>query len=87
MICKEAVNNSIKYAKCSKVTIEIKRVNGMVEGVISDDGIGFDLLAAENKKRNGLGNMKERIAKYKKGVFEVETETGRGTQLCFRLPE
>ncbi|MFN5333861.1 MAG: triple tyrosine motif-containing protein, partial [Bacteroidota bacterium] len=87
MICKEAVNNSIKYAKCSKVTIEIKRVNGMVEGVISDDGTGFDLVAAENKKRNGLRNMKERVAKYKKGFFEVKTETGRGVQLFFRLPE
>ncbi|MFN5333812.1 MAG: ATP-binding protein, partial [Bacteroidota bacterium] len=87
MICKEAVNNSIKYAKCDKLTIEIKRINGMMEGLISDDGIGFDLVAAEHKKRNGLRNMKERVAKYKRGRFEVKTEKGRGTQLFFYLPE
>jgi len=87
LICKEAVNNAIKYAECKNVTIDIKRSHGMLEGMIADDGKGFDLSVAEAKKRNGLRNMKERAEKYKKGMFQVMTEHAKGTKLLFSMPE
>jgi signal transduction histidine kinase len=86
-ICKEGINNAIKYAYCKNITVEIKRSNGMLEGMISDDGKGFELSVAEAKKRNGLKNMKERSEKYKRGMFHVITCPGKGTKLLFVLPE
>jgi len=87
LICKEAVNNAIKYSECKNVTIEIKRSNGMLKGMIADDGKGFELSVAEAKKRNGLKNMKERAERYKKGVFKILTEPGKGVKLLFEFPE
>lgn len=87
LICKEAVNNAIKYSECKNVTVDIKRSNGMLQGMIVDDGKGFELSMAEAKKRNGLKNMKERSEKYKRGMFQIVTRPGKGTKLLFSLPE
>jgi signal transduction histidine kinase/ligand-binding sensor domain-containing protein len=86
LICKEAVNNMIKYANCSKAGIEMKTANGTLHIKIYDNGVGFDVKAGVAKKRNGLGNMKERVQKYKACTFEINSTPDSGTTILFQLP-
>ena len=86
LICKEAVNNMVKYANCSKAGIKMEVTNGTLHIKIDDNGVGFDVKTAIAKKRNGLVNMKERVQKYKACTFEIDSKPGSGTTLLFQLP-
>ncbi|MBX9806877.1 MAG: sensor histidine kinase [Flavobacteriaceae bacterium] len=55
----EAVNNSIKYANASVISINAKQVENQLKIIIQDNGLGFDEATVE--KGNGLKNMQKRI--------------------------
>lgn len=55
----EAVNNAIKYANASVISINAKKSHDQTKITIQDNGIGFDL--AKIEKGNGLQNMQKRI--------------------------
>lgn len=58
MIAKETVNNSIKYADCKTIQIQLRSINKKLSLSIQDDGKGFDL--AESNEGNGLKNIRYR---------------------------
>lgn len=55
----EALNNSLKYAEASCVTIDITQTNNIAKICISDNGKGFD--AEKVTKGNGFKNMEKRM--------------------------
>ena len=55
----EAVNNAIKYANASVITINAKQLENQLKIIIQDNGLGFDETSIE--KGNGLKNMQKRI--------------------------
>ena len=55
----EAINNSIKYANASIISVNVKEQDGQTKITISDNGSGFDTETTESG--NGLQNMKKRI--------------------------
>jgi signal transduction histidine kinase len=84
LICKEAINNSLKYAEASTINIEFaKKENGLVIQ-ISDDGIGFNMLATQNIT-NGLTNMEKRT-KQLHGFFKIDTQVNMGTIIICQFP-
>ncbi|MCB0814323.1 MAG: ATP-binding protein, partial [Flavobacteriales bacterium] len=46
LIFKEAVNNAIKYAECSRITVHLTGTGDRLTMTIADDGRGFDPEAA-----------------------------------------
>lgn len=72
LICKEALNNIAKYSQATKVEVNLTKINDQYILEISDNGIGFN---PENKKGNGLQNMKKR-AEEMQGKFEISTVSG-----------
>ncbi|MEO5893694.1 MAG: two-component regulator propeller domain-containing protein, partial [Ferruginibacter sp.] len=58
LICKEAVNNSFKYAYCTAIRIEFFREQGKRILAITDNGKGFSEASAV--AGNGLQNMRAR---------------------------
>jgi signal transduction histidine kinase len=52
---------------------------------VADDGVGFDLTAMPQAETMGLRGISER-AKLLGGVFELQSEPARGTQLLVRIP-
>lgn len=58
LLMKEAVNNAVKHAGCTMISIACSQVNRKRIFVIKDNGRGFDPSKIVNG--NGLGNMKER---------------------------
>ncbi len=78
LIFKEALNNILKHAEASKVSITLK-INGQELLMnIADNGRGFD--ATRHYEGNGLKNYKKRAAE---SFMEVTltSKTGEGTQL------
>ncbi|REE05603.1 sensor histidine kinase [Marinoscillum furvescens] len=88
-IIQEAVNNALKYAKASNITVRFAHnINSLVIS-IEDDGRGFDFSRVERsghfeKAGHGIFNMKERTS-YIGGVFNLETELDKGTKISITL--
>ncbi len=83
LIFKEAINNLVKYARCSNTCIDISLQNATLVLAIQDDGIGFDAATMDNG--NGLGNMKKRAAALK-GSLIITSDKNRGTKVLLEVP-
>lgn len=58
LICKEAINNAVKYSGGSLLELTIKEVDRKLEFSVSDNGKGFDAVMV--RRGNGLENMQKR---------------------------
>jgi len=58
LLCKEAINNAVKYSNASLLELSVQHSDHTVEFTIRDNGKGFDV--ATVKKGNGLMNMQKR---------------------------
>lgn len=67
----EAVSNSMKYAKCSKIRISIHVLNQMIRCSISDNGIGCE----EIVDGMGISGMRKRVREVN-GILDFESEVG-----------
>lgn len=73
MICREAINNAVKYSEAQTIKIIIKKDQDHLSIDIIDDGIGF---IEENKKDGfGLINMSQRVRQLK-GDFKINSDNG-----------
>ncbi|MFD4947269.1 sensor histidine kinase [Streptomyces sp. NPDC058239] len=87
-IAEEALANAGRHAGASRVGITLSFMGDELTLDVRDDGRGFDPAALppySGAGGFGLGGMRaraERIA----GTVEVETEPGRGTAVCARVP-
>src|SRR2546422_11338577 len=63
-IVQEALNNATRHAQASRARIRLEQNGHLIRCLISDDGIGFDVQAALNKKGDkglGLIGIRERL--------------------------
>jgi len=89
-IAQEALTNANKYAKASRVNIDLRQLDGQVRLMVRDDGVGFDpisLPGREEQGRAGLGifGMQER-ATLLRGTLEVHSAPMKGTEVIAQLP-
>jgi signal transduction histidine kinase len=84
LLCKEALNNALKYAEATVIDIYLDRENNHVCFIVSDNGKGFNPEAVTSNG-NGLGIMALR-AKNCKGSFTVQSRIGEGTQIKAVIP-
>ncbi|MET9022474.1 GAF domain-containing sensor histidine kinase [Actinopolymorpha sp. NPDC004070] len=90
-IAQEAFQNVVKHAGASNVRLSLRRSGPEVSLEVSDDGRGFDLLAADPPTTTvgphcggyGLGSMAER-AELIGGRLDVRSAPGRGTTVLAR---
>jgi signal transduction histidine kinase len=81
--CLEAVQNATKYAKASRVVVNLWQQDGHLLFSVVDDGIGFNPKGAVTG--TGVQNMKDRIASLG-GRLNLESQPGKGTTVSGRLP-
>jgi len=79
-IAMEALNNALKHAEATAVTIELTLQECLVELRITDNGQGFDLGRAEDSGGMGLAVMQERADEISADL-QVASEPGQGTQI------
>lgn len=78
----EAVNNAIKYADATEVSVQVKPNENGITIEISDNGKGFDIDTID--LGNGIVNMQKRIEEIG-GVFKIKSELDKGTQITISL--
>jgi PAS domain S-box-containing protein len=83
----ELVTNVRKHARARHVVVALQDDEGLIRGVVSDDGSGFD---TERRRRRvgmniGLDTTEERI-RLAGGEAWVESAPGKGTRAEFVLP-
>jgi len=81
---KEALNNIIKHSHATEARLQLAVTNAGIELVVQDDGVGF-LVNGATSSRNGMSNMRERIAETG-GQFEIISSPASGTRICLRIP-
>jgi len=77
-IIQEAVNNAIKYAEASLISVKIHSKNDVVEIEVNDNGKGFNMATVE--LGNGINNMKRRAEEIKAKLIIGSLEN-KGTQI------
>jgi PAS domain S-box-containing protein len=86
-IVQEALNNALRHSGASLVTVSLRGRAGGFVAVVEDDGVGFDVGAAQSSTRGriGLSSMLER-AEVAGGSFRIESRPGR-TRVEVWVPE
>lgn len=81
LIIKESLNNCMKHAQCSRVSILFFERDNYFKVVILDDGIGFETLQTKHSLGgNGLKNMKYR-AEQIQAKLEINSGINLGTEI------
>ena len=88
-IIQEALQNSSKHARASKVLVQLSIQPHHLSAVIQDNGSGFDVQAVfqnpDKWDHFGLRGMKER-AKLLNGEVSLESRKGEGTTVAVSIP-
>ena len=82
-IVQEQVNNIIKHANASKVSITLSNDEVSVSLLITDNGVGFD--TTQKSKGIGLRNIDNRV-KFYNGSATISSQKGRGCTLEIYFP-
>jgi signal transduction histidine kinase/ligand-binding sensor domain-containing protein len=86
LACKEALNNVVKHAKATQVTITITVSPEEFVLVVADNGVGLTGdPRPEGTGGNGLSSMRHRMEEMG-GRCEITSEPGQGTQVKFAVP-
>ncbi len=82
-IVQELVSNILKYAKSSEITIQMIKSEEMLNVMVEDDGIGFDI----SKSNNGMGlrNITSRVDSFN-GDINIDSTINKGTTVSVDIP-
>lgn len=79
-IAQEALNNVVKHAAATSVSVTIKQVDGNVELEITDNGRGFAVTDSNLNAGMGLKNIQERVSGLD-GELTIHSAPGEGTSV------
>jgi PAS domain S-box-containing protein len=84
-VAQEALNNAIKHAHPSLLSVRLSSGEGRVAMEIADNGVGFDLDQATRRGGFGLRGMEERAARIGARAL-VHSAPGAGTTVRIEVP-
>jgi signal transduction histidine kinase len=80
-IAQEALQNALRHAQATRVTVSLRSEDGRILLDVTDDGVGFDPDAADVRSRRlGLTSMEERAHRLG-GRLEIRSARGEGTTI------
>jgi signal transduction histidine kinase len=77
-IAQEALNNALKHARATLVTVKLQSNQGQISLAVVDNGVGFDPAAVGQSGGLGLVSMRERTEQLN-GSLTIESAPGMGT--------
>ncbi|MFN0035404.1 MAG: sensor histidine kinase [Saprospiraceae bacterium] len=85
-IAQELLNNSIRHAEASKISLHLSRSETGVCFEYSDDGKGFDPAILQGRRGLGLKNIEAR-ANHLNAAIEWRTRPGEGLKTIVKVPD
>ena len=85
-LTQEALNNIVKHAEATEVTVSLTRSTDHLTLVIGDDGKGFSPENLGKEGGNGIHNMRER-ASLLQGRIEIRSAPSKGTTITLNVPK
>jgi two-component system sensor histidine kinase UhpB len=82
-IIQEQLNNIVKHAHATEVSIRLSIEEGDIVLTVMDNGIGFDI--SRHRKGVGITNIISRVELFN-GVVDLQSRPGEGCMLSVRLP-
>lgn len=80
------MNNIIKHSKATHIFIELSFMQGSLNLIIKDNGIGFESNSQGKVLRGmGMNNMYSR-AKALNGFYSIESSSEEGTTITIKIP-
>jgi PAS domain S-box-containing protein len=84
-VCQESLNNTLKYAEASEVSVTLSFAESGVSLMIRDDGVGFTLGERPRGGGFGLVGMRERLEAMR-GQLTIHSQPGQGTEIIAVVP-
>jgi signal transduction histidine kinase len=84
-IVQEVLNNMIKHAHATQITLDMERMGRSLRMVIKDNGKGFDTTAIHDSKGIGWKNISARVHLLN-GDLHVRSERLSGTTIEISIP-
>ncbi len=88
-VVQEAVTNTVRHAHARDVWITLRRHDRHLQLTINDNGIGFDVRAAQDRATRGMSmglpGMHERV-RLVGGQFVIKSAPQQGTEISVKLP-
>lgn len=79
-IIQESLNNAIKYAHASNISINLRVIDKQIQLKIIDNGVGFDVESKKAEPHFGLLNMQKRVNEIN-GKLNIKSNLGAGTNI------
>ena len=84
-VLQEALHNAMRHSRVRHFDVHLRGTATTVDLTVRDDGVGFDVDAANGGLGLGLTSMKERL-KLVGGELLIESQPARGTTVLARAP-
>jgi signal transduction histidine kinase len=88
-VTQEALTNIVRHARATHVEVQLRRYGDALELLIHDDGVGFDVPAAQAQAVRGsslgLLGMQERVV-LAGGDLKIESAPNQGSRVLARFP-
>lgn len=84
-VLREALTNVTRHSHASKVEVQLKWKNGVLEGFLRDNGVGFNRDHVKDAPGFGLNGMQQRIKEIG-GELLVKSSPGQGTKVALQVP-
>lgn len=84
-IIQELVSNVIKHARADKISIQVNRFEDMINIMVEDNGVGFEVDKARQEGGIGLRNVASRVHELE-GTLDFDSSPGKGTTVTIDIP-
>lgn len=84
-ITQESLNNSLKHAEATMISVSLKTHEGRVELEITDNGRGFEPEAIQDGGGLGMVSIRERVGAMH-GEYSITSKPGEGTRVWISVP-
>ena len=84
-VLQEALHNAVRHSGVRQFEVHLRGTANTVDLTVRDEGVGFDVAAANRLPGLGLTSMKERL-KQVGGELFIESQSTRGTTVLARAP-
>ena len=81
-VTQESLANVLKHSQATRVGVTLDFLPDVAQLAIHDDGHGFDTI---NPSGYGIANIRQRVEELG-GTFNLQSSSGKGTQIIVRLP-